>query len=94
MGLEPRIATLPPKKLAGVSIGMSLVNNRTFELWSSVMPKLIKMGYKTSDDKYSLQVYPKSYFDSFNPLTEFVKWALIEIDENTDVPDGMELFII
>lgn len=94
MGFQPRIQVLSSKRLVGTSIKMSLANNRTFELWSSVMPKLKKMGYQPSDDKYSLQVYPKSYFNNFNPQAEFMKWAAVEVANFSKIPEEMDTFTL
>lgn len=84
MNIEPRIEELKPTNLVGLNLSMSLVNNRTFELWSGVMPILKKLGYPPSANRFSLQLYPKSYFKGFDPSAEFVKWAAVEVDERID----------
>ncbi len=45
-----------------------------------------------STDLISLQIYDKSFFDNFNPNTEFEKWALVEVSDFDHIPESMEAF--
>lgn len=94
IAINPRIEVLPQKKLVGINVRMSLKNNRTFELWNRVIPKFKKLGNRLSADKYSLQVYPHSYFDSLDPTKEFIKWAGVEVEEFGKLADDLEPFIL
>lgn len=38
--MEPRIETLEPKKLIGMRLKMTLVNDKTAALWQRFMPRL------------------------------------------------------
>jgi AraC family transcriptional regulator len=88
----PRIETINEKKLVGKSLRMSLTNNRTAELWRGFMPHRTQVK-AISTDLFSLQVYDTpDYFKNFNPGTEFVKWALAEVADFNDVPEGMAAF--
>ncbi|MFZ4521320.1 MAG: GyrI-like domain-containing protein [Bacteroidales bacterium] len=92
---EPRIETIPAKKLVGRRIKMTLASNRTTELWRSFMPhrKLIKNTI--ASDLYSVQAYNSSLdFNQFNQHTEFEKWAAVEVSDSNSVPEGMECFIL
>ena len=89
--MDPRIETLPEKKLIGKSLSMSLSNNRTFELWHSFMPKRKEIKNSLSSDLFSLQVYPDSYsFKQFNYNAEFEKWAASEVVDFSEIPEGMK----
>jgi AraC family transcriptional regulator len=92
---EPTIQTLPRKKLIGKSARMSLIQNTTPILWKSFMQnrKIIKNSIGT--DLYSIQVYDDAlYFKNFNPQTEFTKFAMIEAEDFSLIPDEMETLTI
>ena len=93
--MQPRIATLPEKKLIGKRLKMSLVNNRTFELWRNFMPERQLIANPVNKDLFSMQVYDHSYdFKNFNPAAEFQKWAAVEVLDFTEIPEGMETYTI
>ncbi len=92
--MTPTIQTLAEKKLIGKSLTMSLANNRTGELWRSFIPRPNNISNKLTNDLISMQVYPANYFADFNPATEFRKWAMVEVLDFDDVPDGLEKFIL
>ena len=92
--MEPRIETIPEKKLVGSSIQMSLNNNKTGWLWSNFIPKLKDIANKVGQDKYSLQVYGSDYFSNFDPNREFVKWALVEVTNFENIPTDLETFTL
>ena len=93
--MQPRIETLPKKKLVGKSMRMSLANNKTAELWRSFMPQKKAIKNTVSSDLYSMQVYDKSLdFKDFNPQTEFTKCAMIETSQFEDIPENMETRIL
>ncbi len=90
--MDLRIEDLPPKILIGKKLVMSFANNRTPELWKAFMPLRNTIVNTVSNDLYSLQVYPAGFFNPFNPLTLFEKWALREVSNAEKVPAGMEVF--
>lgn len=90
----PTIQTVEKKKFIGKHIIMSLVNNKTFELWKSFMPVRNQIKDIVGSDLYSLQVYNEDYFINFNPAAEFKKWAALEVTDFDAVPEGMETYIL
>lgn len=90
--MQPRMEVLAAKKLMGRRMTMSLIHNKTGELWKAFMQARKEIHNNTSDLLYSLQTYSPSYFTSFNPNTEFEKWAAIEVADFGNVPAGMETF--
>lgn len=92
--MTPRIETLNQKKLVGRRLSMSLSNNRTAELWHSFMPQRNNIQNRVSSELISLQVYPSAYFADFSPTNEFQKWALTEVSDFQELPEGMESFIL
>lgn len=88
----PVITTIPAKKLIGVSLSMSFINNKTAKLWRSFMPRRKEIANNISNEMYSLQVYDENFFSQFNPATEFKKWALVEVTDLSTIPENMETF--
>lgn len=94
MRLHPKIKNLTSKKLIGLKLEMSLVDNKTAQLWQNFMPRRKEIGNKLSDDLFSLQVYPLDYFILFKPNTTFIKWALVEVADFATIPNRMEAFTL
>jgi AraC family transcriptional regulator len=92
--MEHRIETIGEKKLTGKRIKMSLTENRTGELWRSFMLERNNIAGTVGTDLYSMQIYPASYFQHFNPQNEFEKWAAIEVTGSEAVPAGFESIIL
>jgi AraC family transcriptional regulator len=91
----PRIENLREKKFAGKHLRMSLLNDRTLELWQSFMPFRKNISNKASSDLFSLQVYDKPLTSAgFDPLVEFEKWALQEVLDFGSIPEGMEPYTL
>lgn len=92
--MTPRIIHLEEKKLVGYSVQMSMVDNRTGEVWGRFAPSIKDIPNRLTDDKFSLQIYPESYFKQFNPNAEFEKWAAVEVEDFEHIPEGMHSFIL
>jgi AraC family transcriptional regulator len=93
--MTPQIQILPEKKLVGKRISMSMMNNKTFELWRSFMPKRKDINHTIGTDLFSVQVYGDSFdFKDFNPNAIFDKWAAIEVSEFGYIPNDMENYIL
>ncbi len=91
--MEPRIVLVPPKKLIGIRLRMSLQNNRTAELWRSFMPRRKEISGIVSTDLFHLQIFDTVFdYASFNPAVEYERWAAVEVNESSDVPAGMESY--
>jgi len=92
---EPKLVTLSEKKLVGKHLRMSLANNLTAPLWQSFMTQRSTITNSISTDLFSLQVYePTLDFKDFNLQTPFEKWALTEVSDFNQVPEGMEAFTL
>jgi len=92
--MKPRIEVLTPKKLIGQQMKMSLTDNKTFELWRGFMPRRKEIS-AVNTVLYSMQVYdPSLDFKEFNPNTVFDKWAAVEVDTFSTIPDGMESYLL
>lgn len=94
MALNPRIVEIEQKHFLGMSLKMSLIQNRTAELWRSFMPRRKELKSINNTEFYSLQVYPLNYFAAFNPNNEFEKWALQEVDKEHELIEGFTSFTL
>lgn len=90
----PRIEQLNEKKLIGHRITMSLVNNKTGQLWKKFSPRIKEVSNRVSEDKISMQVYPPLYYEQFLPNNEFEKWATVEVLNFEKIPSNMESFVL
>lgn len=80
MYAAPRIEARAPGQFIGISMEMSLMEDKTGLLWRSFMPRRHEVMHRANTDLVSLQVYPKGYFAEFNPMGVFQKWALVEVE--------------
>ena len=94
MKLYPRIVYIEPKKLIGISMKMSLVNNKTQVLWKTFMPRRREINNRLNDAFISLQVYDDLYFNSFDPARNFIKWAAVEVSSAINIPNGLSTYLI
>ena len=94
MNIQPRIEILKDKKLIGIRQKMSLINNKTGQLWGSFAPKINDIENRLTTDKISMQVYDNSYHTNFNPNNEFEKWATVEVKDFSNIPKEMEAFTL
>lgn len=92
--MQPRITLLNDKKLVGIKAAMSISADATPQLWKAFRSRSTKVPYRSSAEFISLQEYPTDYFKNFNPNTEFVKWACIEVVDFEAIPHGMQNFIL
>lgn len=92
--MTPRVLKLEEKRLIGLNMKMSLIENKTGFLWRQFAPRINKILNRTSENKISMQVYPPMYFKQFHPNKEFEKWATVEVQDFKNIPEGMKSFII
>ncbi|WP_431124862.1 GyrI-like domain-containing protein [Flagellimonas flava] len=92
--MEPQINVLKEKQLVGMHTSMSLVHNKTFELWGKFRSRIHEIENRLSSDFISMQVYDPSYFANFSPTNNFVKWASVEVADHENIPDGMDSFTL
>lgn len=92
--MQPRIETLNEKKLVGKRLTMSLLNNKTSELWQSFMLQRQEIIHNLTSDLISMQTYPSDYFKDFKPSNEFEKWAAMEVSTFENIPEGMDIFTL
>ena len=91
---EPEIKLFPGKKLMGLRRSMTFTENKTSELWKAFMPRRNEIKNSIGSELYSIQSYPISFFNPFNPMTPFEKWAAMEVSDFNWVPNGMETLIL
>jgi AraC family transcriptional regulator len=92
--MEVRIENLSEKKLIGIRMRMSFSDNKTGDLWRRFMPCRKEIKNSKGTELYSIQSYPPSFFDKFNPDAVFEKWAAMEVKDFNAVPDEMETLLL
>lgn len=93
--MDPRIEFLEEKKLVGMRQEMSFAENKTPELWRQFMPRKREISSVKSSELISLQNYPMNYsFAEFDAQKRFEKWAVVEVDKFSFIPDGMESMVL
>lgn len=91
---QPKIVQRTSSQLIGTSIEMSLLNNKTGELWKKFIPRLAEIQNRVSDDKISMQIYPENYYQNFSPENSFVKWASVQVDKVDHIPEGLDTYTL
>lgn len=89
-----KIKILPEKKLIGKHIVMSFLENKTFQLWSSFMPRRKEIKNVINANLYSLEVFPIAHFNNFDPGNTFQKWAAVEVSDFDEIPREMTPLVI
>ena len=93
--IEPIIKTISEKKLVGMSLRMSLAENKTFSLWQSFMPRRKEISDALSTDLISMQVYDAPLqAGNVQPTNEFEKWACVEVSNFDKVPEDMNTYTL
>lgn len=93
--MKVEISEFPSRTVVGVNVRMSHTNNRTSELWRSLLPRRNEIVNALSGDLLSITRYDGiPDFRKFNPAAEFEKWAAVEVSTGANPPEGMRLFVI
>ncbi len=92
--MEFSIEKIEPKYLIGMNMTMSLSDNKTPELWQKFMPRRAEVRNRKNNDFISMQVYAEHETNLFSPATLFTKWAVVEVNDNTTVADGMDSYCL
>ncbi len=90
--MEPRIEILEPRKLIGISMEMSLSENKTAELWRQFMTGSSEIKNRVTADFISMQNYGGNW--NFSPDALFTKWAVVEVSSFEDVPPHMKKYLL
>jgi len=92
--MHPLLVNIKDKQLVGKSCRMSMVNNRTAELWKSFMAVRSTIPSQPFQELIALQVYGATYFTSFDAKKEFDQWACIEVENLKENPHEMQPFLL
>ena len=91
--MQPEIKQFESTAFVGMRTSMSLVQNKTPELWRGFSGFLIKNNIQ-AEEKYSVNIYPENYFQAFSPNAVFEKWAGITEVDSKGVSDELETLTI
>lgn len=89
MSQEPQIVELAQKKLVGMSLEMSRINDKTAELWRAFMGRRHEVANRADENYISMQVFPGGARQLSDPAASFTKYAVVEVDSFESVPEGM-----
>ena len=92
--MKNRTEELSEFKVFGYKLKMSIAENNTANLWKNFITKLKIHQLYNSQDMYSLEIYDQNYFEEFNPLNKFDKWAAVIFENIAEIPDDMEILLI
>lgn len=91
---QPRIISTESLILSGLSASMSLMNDKTFNLWSRFQQIRIQHQLQEPDFYYSVNVYPEGYFETFNPANTFVKHTLVSAEYAKSMEFPWDTFVL
>jgi len=92
--MKAEIRIFGHKQFIGMKKQMSYLQNKTFELWSTFMPRRKEIKNVIGQDLFSIQNYPEGFYNNFDFSRNFEKWACLEVSQTNEIPSGMELFHI
>ncbi|TGL22900.1 AraC family transcriptional regulator [Leptospira bourretii] len=92
--MDSEIVEVNQKIIVGMKLEMSLLENQTQTLWQRFMPKLNSISNRLDNNLISMSIYSSDYFQSFNPLNRFMKWAGVEVSDEQTLSDGLEIIKI
>ncbi len=92
--MQPRIEVLTAKKLIGMSLETSLIENKTIQLFKTFMPRKKEIQHVKNKAVFDIRVYPNEYYVNFSPAATFTKWAAVEVTTFEGMPTGMKNIVL
>ncbi|MEN9447138.1 MAG: hypothetical protein RJA25_428 [Bacteroidota bacterium] len=89
---DPKIVAFSEKKTIGNKLEMTFLENKTFQLWNTFMPRHREIKNRVGVHRISLQNYADNF--QLDPTIPFVKRALLEVSDYEYIPEGMESYTI
>jgi len=94
MHQEPRFEQLVTTKLVGICLEMSRSNDQTSQLWRNFMPCRASVLNRTNANFMSMQIYPNGPIQIADPAAKLIKWAAVEVEDFSSLPDSMERYTL
>lgn len=88
--MQPKITITPTRKLIGMSLETSLIENKTMQLFKAFMPRKKEVQCTVNKAVFDIRIYSPDYYKKFNPAAKFTKWAAVEVSIFEEMPDGMK----
>ena len=85
----PRLVHMPQRRMIGVGMEMSLAQPVTGHLWRTLMPLRMAIPGRIDPERYLVKVYPKGYFEAFDPQRNFEQWAAYAVEGDGAARDGL-----
>ena len=90
----PTIIEIPSKQLIGFHDRLNYATYNVVPLWQKLMPIRNQIPGKIGDNLFSVQYFHEKFFVHFSPLELFDKWAGVEVEASSVVPEGAVSFTI
>ena len=88
--MKPQIVNAPSRKFVGMSEDMSLRDDKTVALFRRAMPHVKNVPNRINPDVFDIQFFsPRFNYETFSMVTEFTKWAAVEVDSLKIIPDPL-----
>lgn len=92
--MKPILKMIEEKTVVGCHIKLSFAQYNVGSLWSAFMKRRNEITNNVNTDLISLAEYKSDFYKDFRPTNLFEKWAAIEVTTTTDIPKGMDSFVI
>lgn len=89
--MKPDIIKISERKLVGMRVKTSLSDNKIPQLWNDFMGRMDEIKNDKNTGCYELHPYDSNFkTENFSEKMEFEKWAIVEVVNFENVPNGME----
>lgn len=95
ISLVPEIIEIQAKKLIGMSIETSVVNNSIPELWTEFTGRMPEIETDKQTGRYGFQLYnPDLEIEQIATDESFESWATVEVENFRKIPSGMKPYTL
>lgn len=95
ISMEPEIITVRAKKLVGLAVTTSMVDNKIPQLWQHFMSRVGEIKNNCNTGRYGIHVYDSQLkAEDYCETLKFEKWATVEVSTFEDIPDDMNTHVL
>ncbi len=90
--MEPRFETIESTWVVGMCFPRSAGGNETARLWQRFMRRRGEVKRRSNANFLAMRVFHSSPGESVTPTTPFDEWAVVEVSDIEDLPDGLDSY--
>lgn len=90
--MTPRFETIEGTWVVGIRSPLSAGGTETAQLWQRFMPRRGEIKRRTNANYLAMRVFHSSAGEQVTPLTPFDEWAVVEVSDIDDLPDGLDSY--